>query len=451
MPVWQVGIGWPLVAFALLGTVLVARTIRSTVDGGGPDPLADRAWRVAAGVAGLLLAAVPAIRAAGWLDALCLASAVVLGSYALTGGRSWAAVLAGGLAFVPASVRGLGWSATTTANGSRRIGRAALGLLAGVVLVLVFGGLFSAADPAFRDLVDGWVKGIDPEAVVRGILGGLLAAVAALAAAQLVRHRTQPADAPPLNPRLGPPEWAIPLAMLDVLFGIFVWLQIRVLFGGAGYVLAPGGPNYADHARSGFGQLAMVTALTLGVVGTVVLTARRTTAAERGLVRLLGGLLCALTLVIVASALKRLALYAGAYGFTVPRLLAFAGEVWLGLIFVLLLGAGVRLRAAWMPRASMAAGVLVLFALVAVNPDALMARTVLSRHSGPYPVDIGYLQSLSADAAPEIAKYPDIARCALQPQFLELRQPEPWYAFNTSRLNARQLLSNLTVSCRGDT
>jgi hypothetical protein len=295
------------------------------------------------------------------------------------------------------------------------------------------------------------VKGIDAEAVARAVLGGLLAAACALAAAQLVRHRPQPRDARPINPRLGPLEWAIPLAMLDVLFGIFVWLQIRVLFAGAGYVLAPGGPNYAEHARGGFGELATVTALTLGVIATVALTARRTSAVERGFVRLLGGLLCALTLVIVASALKRLALYAGAYGFTVPRLLAFAGEVWLGLIFVLLLGAGVRLKAAWMPRASMAAGVLVLFALVAVNPDALMAHTVLSRHSGPYPVDIDYLQSLSADATPEIAKYPDIAWCALKPLSVELRQPDPWYAFNTSRLNARHVLRNLPVSCRGNT
>ena len=109
---------------------------------------------------------------------------------------------------------------------------------------------------------------------------------------------------------------------------------------------------------------------------------------DLGLIRALGGVLCGLTLVIVASALKRLGLYADAYGFTWPRLLGFAGEVWLGLIFVLVLVAGVRLRAAWLPRATVAAAVGVLFALVAVNPEALMARTVLERYDGPYPVDL---------------------------------------------------------------
>ena len=204
-----------------------------------------------------------------------------------------------------------------------------------------------------------------------------------------------------------------------------------MLFGGDEYVLAPGGPDYAVHARHGFSQLAVVTALTLAVVATLVLVARRTTAVERGLIRLLGGLLCALTLVIVASACQRLAVYAGAYGLTVPRLLALAGEVWLGLVIVLLLVAGVRLRAAWMPRATVAAGVLVLFTLVAINPDALIARTLLARQDGPYPVDYRYLTGLSADAIPEIAR----ATGACGSPTLRAAD-DPWYAFNLSRHRA---------------
>ncbi|MDT5029202.1 MAG: hypothetical protein QOE61_5628 [Micromonosporaceae bacterium] len=80
-------------------------------------------------------------------------------------------------------------------------------------------------------------------------------------------------------------------------------------------------------------------------------------------------------LVIVAPALTRLSLYADAYGFNLPRLLAYAGEAWLGIIFVLLLIAGVRLRGAWLPRAMVVSAVAVLIALAAVNPEAQMART----------------------------------------------------------------------------
>ncbi len=443
-PLWRLGVGWPLAALAVAGAAVTARSGRSTVDGGRR---VDRAWRGAAGVAALLLAAVPAIRAAGWLAALCLLVAVLLGSYALAGGRSWGGILAGALAFLPAAVRGLGWSAGAAATqGSRRSGRVVVGVLTGAVLLAVFGSLFNAADPAFGDLLRGWVNGIDYAEVARAGLGGLFAVTAALAAMHLARNPSAGPDALGVNPRLGPLEWAIPLAMLDVLFGIFVWLQLRVLFGGDRYVLGPGGPDYAVHARGGFGQLATVTVLTLGVVATLVLVARRENAVERGLVRLLGGLLCALTLVIVASALKRLALYAGAYGFTVPRLLAFAGEVWLGLVFGLLLAAGVRLRAAWMPRAALAAGVLVLFTLVAVNPEALMARTLLARYGGPYPVDVRYLEGLSTDAAAEIATVPRIARCVLLDRQVQAQaDDEPWYAFNLSRHRARAWLADYPV------
>ena len=47
----------------------------------------------------------------------------------------------------------------------------------------------------------------------------------------------------------------------------------------------------------------------------------RTTSADRAWVRGSLGLLCALTLVVVASALHRMHLYQQAYGFTVLRLL----------------------------------------------------------------------------------------------------------------------------------
>ena len=207
-------------------------------------------------------------------------------------------------------------------------------------------------------------------------------------------------------------------------------------------MLAAGGPDYADYARGGSAQLALVTALTLGVLAVLGRFAGRVDRLQLGLLRLLGGVLCGLTLIVVASALTRLALYAGAYGLTPPRLLAFSAEVWLGLIVVLVLGAGIRLRAPWLPRATAAAAVAVLFALVAVNPDALIARTVLARHGGPYPVDYWYLRTLSADAIDELERIPDLDRtCREHVDLPDLDEPDPWYALNVSREHARAVLA----------
>ena len=56
-------------------------------------------------------------------------------------------------------------------------------------------------------------------------------------------------------------EWAIPLVLVDLLFSVFVWVQVTVLFGGHDYVLATGGPDYATYARGGFAQLGVVTGI----------------------------------------------------------------------------------------------------------------------------------------------------------------------------------------------
>jgi hypothetical protein len=313
------------------------------------------------------------------------------------------------------------------------------------VLLILFGALFRAADPAFAKLIAGWRDGISVGTLVRGVVGFAAVYACALGAVQLVRERRLPALRGlrrVAGPRLGLAEWVIPLAMLDGLFGIFVWVQLTVLFAGDDYVLGPGGPDYAVYARGGSVQLGVVTLLTLGVVAAVGRWVRPTSARQARLLRALGGVLCGLTLVIVASALSRLSLYADAYGFTLPRLLAYAGEAWFGITFVLLLIAGVRLRGAWLPRAVVASAVAVLIALAAVNPEAQMARTHIDRLTTDYPLDTYFLAHLSADAVDAIDRLPEPDRsCLLGVLVEDLAQPGPWYRWNHARAHARDIIA----------
>src|SRR3954449_9248562 len=66
------------------------------------------------------------------------------------------------------------------------------------------------------------------------------------------------------------------------------------------------------------------------------------------------GLLCALTLVVLASALKRLELYEEAFGFTRLRLLAHAAILWLRAPFLPVVAAGARHATRRLPRATVA-------------------------------------------------------------------------------------------------
>jgi hypothetical protein len=197
--------------------------------------------------------------------------------------------------------------------------------------------------------------------------------------------------------------------------------------------------------------LVLVTMLTLAVVAALAALADRTHRRDRILLRVLGGALCGLTLVIVASALDRMDLYVSAYGFSGQRIAGYAVEAWLGLLFVLVLAAGWRLAAAWLPRAAVGAAVVVLLAVVAVNPDALMARTHAHRTTQNYPLDYTFLESLSADAAGELAKLPAQARpCLLDAIATDVDRDEPWYRFNLGKHRARAVIdrTRFRAECR---
>jgi hypothetical protein len=438
VPLTRPGVGWLLAGTASLAAVAVGVRPRR--------PL--RPHSLALLGAAVLLVASGALRAAGWLYVLCLFTALGLVSYALTDGGTagWGALARRGLALVPAGGRALGWMAAAAARDSgevRRAGRVAVGLVVSAVLLLVFGGLFASADPVFADLMSSNAPELSAgrivSAVVLFLLVGGVTATAAYQVSDL--DRAVPDAAGEDRRTIGLLDWAIPLAALDVLFAVFIGVQVSVLFRGHDYVLGPDGPTYAEYARGGFWQLSTATALALGVVAVLARVAGRERPTDRLLLRLLGGALCLFSLVIVASALRRMGLYVQAYGFTRPRLIAFTGEVMLGCVFVLLLVAGVRLRARWLPRISASVAVALLFALVAVNPDRYVAHTVIGRFRQDRHLDMAYLQRLSPDAVAEIDQLPEPERsCTLLLLADDLRRPDPWYAYNAGREQARAIL-----------
>ena len=197
---------------------------------------------------------------------------------------------------------------------------------------------------------------------------------------------------PPARRTLSRLEWGLPLGALVALLGAFVALQLATLFGGERHVLDTAGLTYAEYARSGFAQLLVVAALTLAVVAAANRWAR-----GAGL-RLLLAALCLLTLVVLASALKRLGLYEAAFGFTRLRFAAHAILLWLGAIFVLVLLA----RAAWLPRAALAitGATVLLFALA--DPDRRIAEHNVERYERTGQLDRAYVERLSADATPAL-------------------------------------------------
>ncbi len=387
---------------------------------------------LATAVLSVALVAVVAVRSAPWVVALCLLAAAATGAVAAVQARSapaiWLALPswgAGVLRSLPWTVRGL------RALGAGRQGRVVAVVRTALVtlaLLLVFGALFASADAVFASFL--------PRLDASDLPGQAVVAVLLLVAALTLAHL---ALAPPSWTRVALPaarpagrwEWTAPVLALAVLVLAFVAVQVVALIGGDSYVRATAGLTYAEYARQGFGQLVAATALTLLVVAVSARTAPRATPADRVLSRVALGVLCLATLGVVVSALGRMDLYVDAYGLTRLRLFVVVAEIAMAVVLLLVMAAGIRWRATWLPLAVVHVCGLAVLGLAVVNPDAQIVRYNVAAAKSPAStgLDVYYLQNLSADAVPAVDDLADqeLRTCLLaSAQVAEPTDPAGW-------------------------
>ncbi|HET7532681.1 MAG TPA: DUF4173 domain-containing protein [Nocardioidaceae bacterium] len=441
VPYREHGLAMFLALGALLGVVAAAdRQLRS------PSHLA------ALGL-GVLLTATLLVRDAGWIVVLCLLAAFALGAAMLAGGRSVPGLLASAAAVPLASLRGLPWLGRSLHPPSVKgkpveawwtlLRTAAVSLL----LVAVFGALFASADALFARWIGALVPDLGSEEVlVRGFVlaaftGLTLAAVYVAICPPRVERLALPAGKPVSRPF----EWAVPVGLVVAVFTVFVVAQLTVMFGGHDYLRRTTGLTYAEYVHQGFGQLTVATVLTLAVMAVARRKAALSSPRDRAMLRAMLGALCLLTLVVVASALYRMHVYEEAYGFTRLRVLVSVFEAWLGLVIVLVMASGIRLRGGWVPVASLVTGSVMLLGLATVNPDAYIAERNIERFEQTGRIDWYYLSGLSADAVPVLADLPEEYRgCVLQDG-----QPsdDDWLEWNLGRIRAGDAVPDASAGC----
>lgn len=448
VPLTSSGIGWFL-GWLVLTAGVVAAVGRSTT------LLRSERWiRSGWAVAALALLLIPAVRNAWWLVTFSVLGALGCATLAIVGGRQVRSILFSLVATPYAAFRGLPWvrnhlRASRNPGIARRIGFS-VGLTA--LVLFVFGALLSSADVAFSTLLGRAMPDFEGGSIFQwiflAVVGGLIAVAG-----------TYTLSAPPPvsnldtehKGRFGLVEWAPACAALVLLFSGFVAVQFTVLFGGRRHVLRTSGLSYAEYARSGFWQLVAVTLLSLAVLAALARWARRDQQVDRIVLRLLLGLLCALSVIIVVSALSRMWEYQRVYSFTGERIFVMSSEMLLGIVFILIAAAGIRWRGRWIPRATVGLAVFMLLGLAVLNPEHYAASRNALRYAQTGKIDAWYLRALSADATPALTHLPDpVRRCTLSWIADDLKQPEPWYAWNLGRWRARQALDRLGPAAIGN-
>jgi len=115
------------------------------------------------------------------------------------------------------------------------------------------------------------------------------------------------------------------------VYVLFIALQAEYLLGAFTGKLYSG-MTYARYARTGFFELCKIAAINLTLLAVSNLL---TVKSEENAIKTPMTVLCALSLLLAATALAKMAMYIAAYGLTVKRIISTVFLLWLAVVFVL--------------------------------------------------------------------------------------------------------------------
>ena len=273
-------------------------------------------------------------------------------------------------------------------------------------LLLLFGGLFVAADAAFENIIARTFN-IDGLSVFTHVL--LTAAFTWITAGFLrwtfiKSDTTVEATTRPEFLSLGIIETATVLSLLDLLFAAFVAVQFRYFFGGKANIPNGRGFEYAEYARHGFFELVWVSILVLPLLLGMHWLLRKDNPKHEQVFRVLAGIKLALLAVIMLSAMQRMRLYQGECGLTELRVYTMAFMGWLGVVFIWFAVTVLRGQRQRFAFGAAMTGLAMIAGLHFANPDNLIVRVNLQRASEGKAFDAAYTSSLSADSIPALAE-----------------------------------------------
>ena len=353
--------------------------------------------------------------------------------------------IVGGLQLVFSDIQ---WRELPQEDRLRNLRRALLGVVIAAPLLIIFAALFASADPVFGNVLSNLFN-FNAEAVIQhtffiGFWGFLVAGYFRWSFLGRPLHG--------VTPTLKPVQSVVPLAtalgLIDLLFLLFVVVQIRYFFGGSGVVEQTSGLTYANYARQGFFQLMTASILVLPILLGAEALVHTGTAPQVRVFRQLAGLLLALLSVVMISALQRMRLYVAAFGLSAQRLYATAFMVLLIGVLAWFAWTVLRGRRDRFVFGALMQGLAVLAGLHLVNPDAYIVNHNLNRPAEERPFDAKYAVTLGGDAVPPLLsalpRFSAEDRCIVIRGLLRKwdQADVDWRTWNWSRARARSLVRN---------
>lgn len=204
------------------------------------------------------------------------------------------------------------------------------------------------------------------------------------------------------------------LGLLCGLYVVFIGSQLPYYFSAFIGERPEGWQVYSEYARSGFFELCRIAAINLSILTVVNLLSKKPRKDSLAL-KIFNSLLALLTLVLIATAFSKMAMYIGVYGLSVRRVLPC-----LFMAFLAVICGGVIALQKWqfsIVRLAAGVGVVMLCTLCLVDPDSLVVRYNADRYLAgtlsSFDVNILY-RAGSAGVDPALEVYSQNKEQALQ-------------------------------------
>lgn len=345
-------------------------------------------------------------------------------------------------------------------GGNTRTKEIIRGSIMAIIALLVFACLFASADAGFEKLLSRmFTLRFDQDMVKQIFLGAFVAAffVGGFGFMFKKLYTSRASSSLGVVRNLGAIETMILLGSINVLFLVFIILQVSYLFGGAGHLLSEG-LTYAEYAREGFFQLVVVAILSFLIISFSERQIIQNNGAHLRSFKVWSGVLVLQVIVILVSAFTRLSLYEHAYGFTDTRFYGHAFMIWLGVVLLLL---SLHIRKSGKQEDfsfhTFCTVVILLFVLNVLNPDVFIAKKNLERYHTTGLLDAAYLASLSDDALPYTIQLLDDPNEEIRKSFTqrlsqkdapcdidgcEEVRPYSWKSSRWNRAKAQELLTS---------
>ncbi|MCL2366090.1 MAG: DUF4173 domain-containing protein [Oscillospiraceae bacterium] len=170
----------------------------------------------------------------------------------------------------------------------------------------------------------------------------------------------------------------IVLGAVSVLYLVFIFSQVPYFFSAFTGVRPDGWLYYSEFARHGFFELCWIAAINLALLTAANISSKKFRLESKTLLKLFNVILAAITLVLIATAFSKMALYISTFGLTMPRLLPCIFMVFMAIVFMALIA-----LQKWnfsIVKCALAVGTIMIVALCLSNPDAMVVRYNANRY-----------------------------------------------------------------------